>query len=59
MNKTVHLGWTRDSVEWLWREVDKEVRKYHQRALEDHYRYLTLDGVVLKAKGPGGPGERG
>lgn len=34
------------------RELDWEIKKYHRRALEDHYRYLLLDGVVLKTKGP-------
>src|SRR3990170_4552713 len=28
-----------------------EVERYHSRPLKDHYRYLFLDGVVLKSKG--------
>jgi len=32
-------------------ELDHEVKRYHSRALTDGYRYLLLDGVVLKSKG--------
>ena len=32
-------------------ELDHEVHRYHSRALNDHYQYLFLDGVVLKSKG--------
>lgn len=32
-------------------ELDHEVHRYHTRPLKDHYRYLFLDGVVLKSKG--------
>jgi putative transposase len=31
--------------------LDQEVAKYHSRELKDQYRYLFLDGVVLKSKG--------
>ena len=31
--------------------LDKEVDKYHNRPLEDRYRFLFFDGVVLKNKG--------
>jgi len=34
--------------------LDEHVRAYHQRPLEDHYVYLLLDGIVLRAKGPNG-----
>lgn len=31
--------------------LDKEVQKYHNRPLEDEYRFLFFDGVVLKHRG--------
>jgi transposase-like protein len=31
--------------------LDGEVRRYHERGLEDRYRFLFFDGVVLKQKG--------
>ncbi len=33
------------------RDLDQEVSGYHDRALEDRYRYLFFNGVVLKSKG--------
>ena len=33
------------------RGLDQEVRRYHGREVEDRYRYLFFDGVVLKSKG--------
>jgi putative transposase len=32
-------------------DLNQEVRGYHRRELKDQYRYLFLDGVVLKSKG--------
>ncbi|MEM5784812.1 MAG: transposase, partial [Candidatus Aenigmatarchaeota archaeon] len=32
-------------------ELDREVREYHSRRIEDNYRYLFFDGVVVKIKG--------
>ena len=32
--------------------LDAAVLEYHQRSLKDHYRFLFLDGVVLKKRGP-------
>jgi transposase-like protein len=31
--------------------LDGEVKRYHERALSDRYRFLFFDGVVLKQKG--------
>jgi putative transposase len=31
--------------------LDQEVSRYHDRSLQDRYRYLFFDGVVLKSKG--------
>ena len=39
------------TISRLARDLDQEVAAYHHRALEDKYRYLFLDGVVLKSKG--------
>jgi putative transposase len=32
-------------------QLDGQVQQYHSRALQDRYRYLFFDGVVLKSKG--------
>lgn len=40
------------SVSEAVKVLDYEVRKYHTRPLVDGYRYLLLDGVVLRIKGP-------
>ena len=32
-------------------DLDQQVRRYHDRALEDKYLYLFFGGVVLKSKG--------
>jgi transposase-like protein len=39
------------TISRIAKELDHEVRLYHGRALEDRYRYLFFDGVVLKSKG--------
>jgi transposase-like protein len=39
------------TISQLARELDSEVNLYHSRPLTDAYRYLFLDGVVLKNKG--------
>lgn len=39
------------TISRIARDLDKEVKLYHGRALEDRYQYLFLDGVVLKSKG--------
>jgi len=39
------------TISRIARELDQEVRCYHDRSLEDRYRYLFFDGVVLKSKG--------
>jgi transposase-like protein len=33
------------------RGLDQEVSRYHDRSLQDRYRYLFFDAVVLKSKG--------
>jgi len=32
------------------KSLDKEVKRYHNRTIEDVYLYLFLDGIVLKTK---------
>ncbi|MEE8329417.1 MAG: IS256 family transposase [Thermodesulfovibrionia bacterium] len=32
------------------KSLDKEVKRYHNRKIEDKYLYLFLDGIVLKTK---------
>jgi putative transposase len=39
------------TISRIARDLDQEVSGYHHRALEDRYRYLFFDGVVLKSKG--------
>src|SRR5499426_615537 len=39
------------TISRIARDLDQEVSCYHGRALEDKYRYLFFDGVVLKSKG--------
>jgi putative transposase len=39
------------TISRIAKELDHEVELYHSRALGDRYRYLFLDGVVLKSKG--------
>jgi putative transposase len=39
------------TISRISRDLDHEVKRYHSRALMDHYRYLFFDGVVLKSKG--------
>ncbi len=39
------------TISRLARELDGAVERYHDRGLKDQYRYLFLDGVVLKSKG--------
>ena len=39
------------TVSNIAKTLDKEVARYHNRPLEDKYRFLFFDGVVLKNKG--------
>jgi putative transposase len=39
------------TISRIARDLDKEVKLYHGRQLEDRYQYLFFDGVVLKSKG--------
>ena len=39
------------TISRIARDLDKEVKLYHGRQVEDHYQYLFFDGVVLKSKG--------
>jgi putative transposase len=43
------------TVSKVAKALDEQVRRYHQRPLEDHYQYLLLDGVCLRSKGANGP----
>jgi putative transposase len=39
------------TISRIARDLDQEVKRYPGRELEDRYRYLFFDGVVLKSKG--------
>jgi putative transposase len=39
------------TISRIARDLDQEVTRYHNRALQDKYQYLFFDGVVLKSKG--------
>src|SRR5919106_5645558 len=38
------------TISRIARDLDQEVSRYHDRSLQDRYRYLFFDGVVLKSK---------
>ena len=44
-------GVSAQTVSRICRSLDAEVRRFHSRQLDDRYRYLLLDGIVLKVKG--------
>ena len=44
-------GVSAQTVSRICRSLDAEVQRYHRRELDDCYRYLLLDGIVLKVKG--------
>ena len=44
-------GVSAQTVSRICRSLDAEVQRYHRRNLDDRYRYLLLDGIVLKVKG--------
>jgi putative transposase len=46
------------SVSRIARNLDTEVKHYHQRQLKDDYRYLFFDGITLKVKGVAGVRKR-
>lgn len=46
------------SVSRIVRSLDSEVRRFQERRLNDHYRYLFLDGVTIRVKGAGGAKKR-
>ena len=39
------------TVSAVAKKLDKAVKRYHERKVEDRYRFLFFDGVVLKQKG--------
>jgi len=43
------------TVSAVAQRLDRHAQAYHQRPLEDQYRYLVLDGIHLRCKGAGGP----
>jgi len=51
-------GVSAQTVSRITRSLDGEVKRYHRRPLADHYRYLLLDGIVLKVKGATGVRKR-
>jgi transposase-like protein len=46
------------SVSRIVRSLDSEVSRFHKRRLNDHYRYLFLDGVTIRVKGAVGAKKR-
>ncbi len=40
------------TVSKITKELDREVMKYHNRVLQDRYKYLILDRIYLRAKSP-------
>jgi len=40
------------TVSRLTRELDEAVKQFHQAQLDDDYKYLYLDGVSLRMRGP-------
>ena len=46
------------SVSRIVRSLDAEVRRFHDKRLEDNCQYLFLDGVTLRVKGAGGVKKR-
>jgi putative transposase len=45
-------GISAQTVSRITRSLDAEVARFHRRPLADAYRYLFLDGVTMKVKGP-------
>lgn len=43
------------TVSEVAKALDDHARAYHQRPLQDRYRYLILDGIHLRCKGAAGP----
>lgn len=39
------------TISRIAKDLDHEVKAYHSRSLQDHYRFLFFGGVVLKNKG--------
>ena len=46
------------TVSRVVRSLDREVQRFHDRPLSDHYLYLLLDGITLKVKGALGAKKR-
>ncbi len=43
-------GVSAQTISNIAKSLDEEVKRYHNRRLEDKYLYLFLDGIVLKTK---------
>jgi len=43
-------GISAQTISNIAKSLDKDVKRYHNRGLEDKYLYLFLDGIVLKTK---------
>lgn len=54
----VGTGVSAQTVSRITRTLDGEVRRFQERPLADHYRYLFLDGVTMKVKQPTGAKKR-
>ena len=51
LERITGLSVSAGSVSNLAKKLDQQVRAFHCRRLEDHYAYLFLDGLHLKARG--------
>jgi len=47
-------GVSAQTVSRICRSLDAKVQRYHARPLQDQYKYLFLDGIVLRVKGAAG-----
>ncbi len=46
------MGVSSSTVSTITKELDWEVKRFHNRRIEDGYKYLILDGIYLNAKSP-------
>lgn len=58
LERLLGAGVSATTVSRIARQLDAQVREFHQRSLEDRYRYLVLDGIHMKIKGPVGVSSR-
>lgn len=54
LEQLLGAGVSASTVSRITQQLDAQVQAFHQRALEDRYLYLILDGIHLKVKSPVG-----